>query len=72
MRLAEQLGVEIISLKGQTSFLQSIRATPEHTVGLIIALLRNYELQFLIYRMKICGIVISAGATNFTKSVSAL
>ena len=40
-------GIEIISLKGETDFLNTIRATPEHTLGLILALKRNYNFAFL-------------------------
>jgi len=39
-------GVQLISLKGETSFLNTIRATPEHTFGLVLSLLRNYKLAF--------------------------
>ena len=39
-------GVQLLSLKGETKFLQGIRATPEHAVGLLIALLRNYRIAF--------------------------
>ncbi len=35
--------VQIISLRGETEFLESIRATPEHTLGLMLALLRRYR-----------------------------
>lgn len=40
-------GIEIISLKGETAFLRTIRATPEHSLGLLIALNRNYKSAFL-------------------------
>ncbi len=40
-------GISIISLKGETKFLSTIRATPEHTLGLILALRRNYSKAFL-------------------------
>ncbi len=40
-------GISIISLKGETNFLNTIRATPEHTLGLILALRRNYTKAFL-------------------------
>ncbi|TVR09153.1 MAG: hypothetical protein EA385_08015 [Salinarimonadaceae bacterium] len=40
-------GVRLVSLAGETDFLEGIRATPEHTLGLIIALLRRYRLAFL-------------------------
>ena len=39
-------GIELISLKGENKFLNSIRATPEHTFGLVLALLRNYKFSF--------------------------
>ena len=39
--------IRIISLKGETAFLKTIRATPEHTLGLVIALYRNYSKAFL-------------------------
>lgn len=39
--------IKIISLKGETDFLNTIRATPEHTIGLLIALKRNYKNAFL-------------------------
>ena len=40
-------GIVCLSLKGETEFLEGIRATPEHTIGLILALLRNYRTAFL-------------------------
>lgn len=40
-------GVRLLSLKGETTFLDNIRATPEHAVGLMLALLRNYRIAFL-------------------------
>lgn len=40
-------GIAIISLKGETAFLRTIRATPEHTLGLLISLSRNYKSAFL-------------------------
>jgi D-3-phosphoglycerate dehydrogenase len=39
--------VEIVSLKGEYEFLSTIRATPEHTFGLVLSLLRNYKEAFL-------------------------
>jgi D-3-phosphoglycerate dehydrogenase / 2-oxoglutarate reductase len=38
---ANQNGVKILSLKGEFEYLKNIRATAEHTIGLILALLRN-------------------------------
>ncbi|OQA51824.1 MAG: D-3-phosphoglycerate dehydrogenase [candidate division WS2 bacterium ADurb.Bin280] len=41
-------GIEVVSLKGEVDFLtENIAATPEHTLGLTIALLRNYSRSFL-------------------------
>ncbi len=39
-------GVRLISLRGERQFLETVRATPEHTFGLILALLRRYSLAF--------------------------
>ena len=39
--------IEVISLKGEIDFLSTIRATPEHTFGLTLSLLRNYKHCFL-------------------------
>ena len=43
LALCKERGVEIISLKGEYEFLSTIRATPEHTFGLVMSLLRNYK-----------------------------
>lgn len=43
--LAER-GVTLLSLRGERHFLETIRATPEHTFGLILALLRRYDKAF--------------------------
>ena len=39
--------IKIISLRGEYKFLSNIRATPEHTFGLVLSLLRNYKKSFL-------------------------
>ena len=39
--------IKVVSLKGEEKFLSSIRATPEHTLGLALALMRNYKCAFL-------------------------
>lgn len=39
--------IQIVSLKGEDEFLNSIRATPEHVFGLTLALLRNYAHSFM-------------------------
>lgn len=38
--------IKVVSLKGESKFLTDIRATPEHTFGLILSLLRNYKNAF--------------------------
>lgn len=38
--------IEIISLRGKRDFLDTIRATPEHTFGLVLSLLRCYKSAF--------------------------
>lgn len=39
--------IRLISLRGETDFLDTIRATPEHTLGLALSLIRNYRGAFL-------------------------
>jgi D-3-phosphoglycerate dehydrogenase len=43
----KKYNIKVISLKGEYEFLSSIRATPEHSFGLLLALLRNYKSAFL-------------------------
>ena len=43
----EKRDIKIVSLKGEYDFLSTIRATPEHTIGLVLSLLRNYKDAFL-------------------------
>lgn len=38
---AARRGIQVLSLRGETEFLKEVRATAEHTIGLILALLRN-------------------------------
>jgi D-3-phosphoglycerate dehydrogenase len=40
-------GILLMTLRGEQEFLQRIHATPEHTLGLILSLLRNYRFSFL-------------------------
>lgn len=42
-QLGENAPITIVCLKGETEFLSTIRATPEHTFGLAMGLLRNYN-----------------------------
>lgn len=41
MNYAASRGIEVISLRGETEFLQKIHATGEHTLALILALVRH-------------------------------
>jgi len=36
-------GIKVLDLKGETEFLSTVTSTAEHTIGLIIALARNYK-----------------------------
>jgi D-3-phosphoglycerate dehydrogenase len=38
---AGRRGIQVMSLRGETQFLQDVRATAEHTIALILALLRH-------------------------------
>lgn len=38
---AEHRGIEVLSLRGEREFLRNVRATAEHTVGMMLALLRH-------------------------------
>jgi D-3-phosphoglycerate dehydrogenase len=40
---AESRGVKVFTLRGETEFLQEITSTAEHTIGLLLALARNYK-----------------------------
>ena len=42
----QKRGIKLVSLRGERDFLESIQATPEHTFGLILSLLRNYKMAF--------------------------
>jgi D-3-phosphoglycerate dehydrogenase len=46
-KYAKAKKVKILSLKGDIDFLNSIVATPEHTFGLALSLIRNYNKAFL-------------------------
>lgn len=41
MAYCRSMGIKVISLKGESVFLDSVRSTSEHTLGLILALVRN-------------------------------
>lgn len=42
----DERGIKVISLQGEIEFLNNITSTTEHTIGLIISLLRNYKIAF--------------------------
>lgn len=46
LAVAEEKGVRVISLKGETEFLRTIHATAEHTFALLLALLRRVPWAF--------------------------
>jgi D-3-phosphoglycerate dehydrogenase len=37
----ERRGIQLVSLRGETEFLKDVRATAEHTIGLMLALMRH-------------------------------
>lgn len=41
LRAAEHHGIEVLSLRGKTDFLKDVRATAEHTIGLMLSLIRH-------------------------------
>ena len=41
LEMANRRGIDVISLRGETDFLRDIRATAEHTIGLMLAALRH-------------------------------
>ena len=41
LEAAERRGIRILCLRGETDFLKDIRATAEHTIGLILSLIRH-------------------------------
>jgi D-3-phosphoglycerate dehydrogenase len=41
LREAERRSIQVLSLRGETRFLQDVRATAEHTLALVLALLRH-------------------------------
>lgn len=41
MEAVARRGIELVSLRGESDFLKDVRATAEHTIGLILALLRH-------------------------------
>lgn len=43
---AARRGIEIVSLQGATEFLEGVRGTAEHTIGLMLALLRDVPAAF--------------------------
>lgn len=47
LKLIRKKNIKLISLKGEAKFLENIRATPEHSFGLLLALLRKYKTSFL-------------------------
>lgn len=46
LQFVESLGAKVLSLKGETDFLNKVTPTAEHTWGLLLALCRNYQSAF--------------------------
>ena len=47
LRYIAKKKIDLISLNGERQFLNQIKATPEHGLGLILSLLRNYKDAYL-------------------------
>jgi D-3-phosphoglycerate dehydrogenase / 2-oxoglutarate reductase len=50
LQYAHKHNISVISLKDEVKFLSDIRATSEHTFGLILSLLRNYKQAFILQK----------------------
>lgn len=46
IRACEEFGITVVSLKNESEFLKEVRATAEHTFGLLLALIRKTKLAF--------------------------
>ncbi|GAA4975986.1 NAD(P)-dependent oxidoreductase [Algibacter aquimarinus] len=46
VKACEDFGITIVSLKNETEFLKEVRATAEHTFGLLLSLIRRTKLAF--------------------------
>lgn len=46
IKACEEFGIKVISLKGEVEFLKEVRATAEHTIGLLLALIRKTKNAF--------------------------
>src|SRR5690606_10482552 len=46
MEACEEFGIKVVSLKDETEFLKQVRATAEHTMGLMLALIRKTKRSF--------------------------
>lgn len=46
LKACEEYNIEVISLYGESEFLEEIRATAEHTLGLLLSLIRKSNLAF--------------------------
>ncbi|MEI6864482.1 hypothetical protein [Flavicella sp.] len=47
IKACNDLGITIISLKGEKEFLKEVRATAEHTIGLMLSLIRKSKKAFI-------------------------
>lgn len=41
LKACKEFGIQVISLKGESEFLKEVRATAEHTIGLLLTLIRK-------------------------------
>jgi len=69
MSACKDRDIKILSLKNEQDFLSTVRATPEHTLGLILSLLRNYAHAFNISKLEECNREIYRGGELYGNRV---
>ncbi len=65
----QKRNIKVVSLKDEYHFLKTIRATPEHTIGLIIGLLRNYAQAINVGSIKECNRELYKGEELYQNNV---
>ena len=68
----KEFGIKVISLKGETEFLKIVRATAEHTFGLMLALTRNIKKAFYHVDSKQWNRALFQGTELYKKKIGIL
>jgi D-3-phosphoglycerate dehydrogenase / 2-oxoglutarate reductase len=61
--------IQLISLKNESNFLKTIRATPEHAFGLVLSLLRNYQIAFCTNKIEFADRDMYKGEEIYKKNI---